>query len=93
LHKKILNETQWLESTSRIAIYSRYIPIGEDFDQGKEGRVMISTSLDDVYYTDFQQEDGVVKISAYLHPIKQQLLSISERLTPIWMTHQPMKMT
>ncbi|MEZ4885154.1 MAG: hypothetical protein R3E32_10545 [Chitinophagales bacterium] len=46
-------------------------PIDSDFETDKEGRIMISTTQDDVYYTSAQTEDGKVKITAYLTPTEE----------------------
>ncbi|MCC6723282.1 MAG: hypothetical protein IT258_02140 [Saprospiraceae bacterium] len=49
-------------------------PKESDFLSGKQGRVMISTYQDDIYYTPYQEVDGVhggdgkVKIKAFIYP-------------------------
>ncbi len=55
-------------------------PIDSDFETEKKGRIMISTTQDDVYYTSkittkdnlvAQTEDGKIKITAYLTPVEE----------------------
>ena len=38
----------------------------DDFFFGKNGRILISTTMDDIYHTSFQEEDGSVNIQADL---------------------------
>lgn len=47
-----------------VCIYSQEMhPLSWEFTAGKEGRVLISTTQDDTYYTSAQTEDGKIKIT------------------------------
>lgn len=41
-------------------------PINEDFEEGQEGKVLISTEHDDTYYTPYQIKDAEVSIELHL---------------------------